>query len=106
MIDQRTINRAVGLLLGAVPPGSQVTLFGSYVKGCANEDSELAFLVIEPTLQRRREDMVRLRQVLRPLGISVTILVVSQRVFDAWRDLPNNVISEAAQEGRTFVDVP
>jgi hypothetical protein len=28
--------------------------------------------------------------------------VVSRRVFEAWRNLPNNVIYEAAKEGRSY----
>ena len=32
----------------------------------------------------------------------VAELVVSQQAFDAWKDLPNNVIYEAAREGRSY----
>lgn len=102
MIDNRTIERAVNTILNAVPTGSQVILFGSYAKDCPTEGSDLDLLVVEPILPRRREEMVRLRQILRPLGIPVDVLVVSKKVFDAWKDLPNNVIHEAAREGKVY----
>ena len=69
MIDRATIQEAIRRLLAAVPPGSEVILFGSYARGDAREDSDLDFLVVEPVLESRREEMVRLRLVLRPLRI-------------------------------------
>ncbi len=102
MIEAQTIDEAVRRLLEAAPPGSQVILFGSYARGNANENSDLDFLVVEPMLNGRRQEMVRLRQVLRPMGVPVEVLVVSQDAFDRWKDLPNNVVFQAAREGRSF----
>jgi predicted nucleotidyltransferase len=102
MIDTQTIDKAVSIMLEAAPPGSQVILFGSYARGDPREDSDLDFLVVEPTVRSRRAEMVRLRQALRPLRIPADVLVVSRTVFEAWKDLPNNVIARAAREGRSF----
>ncbi len=104
MLSWQTIEKAAQLLLAAAPAGSDFILFGSYAAGGAGEDSDLDFLVVEPTLKSRRAEMVRLRQVLRPLRIPVDVLVVSRAAFEAWKDLPNNVISHAAREGRSFTD--
>lgn len=104
MIAPAVIDKAIRTLLAAAPVSSQVILFGSYAKGHATEESDLDFLVVEPTLKSRRQEMVRLRQALRPLGIPVDVLVVSRAVFEAWKDLPNNVVSEAAREGRSFTN--
>lgn len=60
------------------------------------------FLIVEPELLSRHHEMVRLREVLRPMRIPVDVLVVSRQVFDSWKDTPNNVIFDAAKEGRTF----
>ena len=102
MIDRQTIETAARTMLDAAPPGSQVILFGSYARGDAGEDSDLDFLVVEPIVRSRRKEMVRLREVLRPLRIPADVLVVSRAVFDAWKDLPNNVVYEAARKGRLF----
>ena len=102
MIDGGTIQRAVDVLLEAAPRGSEVILFGSYARGDASPGSDVDFLVIEPHVTDRRGESVRLRSALRPLRLPVDVLVVSRQVFDAWKDVPNNVIHEAAREGRSY----
>lgn len=102
MIDPATIQEAAERLLRATPPGTEVILFGSYARGQARDDSDLDFLVIEPVLQSRRNEMVRLRQELRPLQVPVDVLVVSREAFESWKDKPNTVIYLAAREGRSF----
>lgn len=102
MIEPQTVQKAVETLLEATPRGSEVILFGSFARGDPREDSDLDFLVVEPALASRREEMVRLRQALRPLGIPVDVLVVSRAVFESWKDMPNTVIFRAVREGRIF----
>jgi predicted nucleotidyltransferase len=102
VIDQATIEQAVNVLLECAPRGSEVIVFGSYARGDAGSDSDVDFLVIEPQLSDRRAEMVRLRSDLRPLRLPVDVLVVSRRAFDAWKDVPNNVIHHAAREGLAY----
>ena len=94
----------MSLLLEAAPK-SRVILFGSHARGDADADSDVDFLVIEPQVQNRYAEMVRLREVLRPLLIPVDVLVVSQEKFDYWRDTPNTVYHRAAKEGRVYEQV-
>jgi predicted nucleotidyltransferase len=101
-LSTEMIERAVHLLLAEAPPGSSVILFGSHARGEAHADSDLDFLVVEPTLTSRRTEMVRLRSMLRPLGVPADVLVVSRQAFDAWKDLPNNVINDAFREGKVY----
>ncbi len=105
MSDQATIHEAVRLLLRAAPPGSQVILFGSHARGDARPDSDLDFLVVEPLVGDRNQEIVRLRDVIRPLRVRADVLVVSANVFDEWHDTPNNVFYEAAKEGKVFHEV-
>ncbi|MBU4272154.1 MAG: nucleotidyltransferase domain-containing protein [Planctomycetes bacterium] len=105
MIDQAAIAEAVNLLLKTAPAGSEVILFGSHARGEAGSDSDLDFLVVEPTVKSKRAEMVRLRDALRPLRIPVDVLVTSREVFEDWRDTPNNVLFEAWNEGRSFHEV-
>ena len=101
MIDELTIRKAVELLQQAAP-GSTVIVFGSCARGEVDEESDLDVLVVEPELTARRKEMVRLRDVLRPLRIPADVLVVSQRTFDDWAEAPGTILFEAAQEGRVF----
>lgn len=101
MIDERTIFQAVELLRRAAP-GATIILFGSYSRGTAHQDSDLDFLVIEPRVTARRAEMVRLRDVLRPLRIPVDILVISRKTYQEWATTPGSVLYEAARGGRVF----
>lgn len=104
MIDDATVRRAVKLLLHAAP-GSTVILFGSHARGEAGEQSDLDFLVVEPEVRSRRAEMVRLRDVLRPLKVPADVMVVSRKTFDEWADTPGTIVYEAAHEGRVFGSV-
>ena len=102
LVARETIDRAARMLLDAAPKGSEVIVFGSYARGDAGAESDVDFMVVEPSVQSQRAEMVRLRQVLRPLRIPVDVLVVSREGFEAWKDKINNVVYEAAREGRVY----
>ncbi|HUT24059.1 MAG TPA: nucleotidyltransferase domain-containing protein, partial [Sumerlaeia bacterium] len=92
-IDEPAIQKAVDLLRKAAP-GATVIVFGSHARGESLPDSDLDLLVVEPELKSRRDEMVRLRDVLRPLRIPVDVLVTSRRTFEEWRDTPGTVLYE------------
>jgi predicted nucleotidyltransferase len=102
MISGELIDRAAQRLLEAAPSGSRVILFGSQARSGATDQSDADFLVIEPDLRDRHAEMVRLRQLLRPLRIPVDVLVVSRSVFEEWKDMPNTILFDAAREGREY----
>ncbi|MFZ1935309.1 MAG: nucleotidyltransferase domain-containing protein [Thermoguttaceae bacterium] len=102
MMDRITIEKSVELLLGAAPAGSKVILFGSHARGNAKPDSDLDFLVIEPSVSDHRREMVRLHHVLQPLRVPADVLVTTAAIFEKWRDTPGTVLFEAAREGRVF----
>lgn len=101
MIDEVTIQQAVELLRKAAP-NATIIVFGSCARGEITEDSDLDVLVIEPNVTSRHEEMVRLREVLRPLDIPADVLVASKDTFEYWSDTPNTIYYEVAREGRVF----
>lgn len=105
IIDRDNIAKAGRLLREAAPEGSIVLLFGSHARGDAGPQSDLNFLVIEPEVSNQFAEMVRLRDSLRPLRVPVDVVVTSRRVFEGWRTTPNNVLYEAAREGRVMHEV-
>ena len=100
-IDEKTIAEAVELLRRAAPSAT-IIVFGSAARGETTRDSDLDILVVEPAVNDRWAEMVRLRDVLGPLRIPIDVLVYSQETFDYWVETPGTVIYEAAQEGRIF----
>jgi predicted nucleotidyltransferase len=105
MLDDAKIQDAVAAVLDAAPAGSAVIVFGSYARGQARPDSDLDLLVIEPQVKARRQEMVRLADVLRDLGISADVVVVSRKTFAEWKSTPGTIVYEAAREGRVFGEV-
>jgi predicted nucleotidyltransferase len=100
-IDEKTITEAVELLQRAAP-GATIIVFGSCARGEMNEDSDLDVLVVESEVTDRWDEMVRLREALRPLRIPVDVLVYSRKTFEDWVDTPGTTLYEAVQEGRIF----
>ena len=100
MIDAATLAAAVATLAKAASDAEQILLFGSYARGQANEASDLDFLVIEPTVENRAHEMVRLRRALRPLRVSADVLVYSRAEVIQWGQQPGTALDWALREGR------
>jgi predicted nucleotidyltransferase len=102
MIPDQMLKRAIERLRQEVPTGSRIILFGSQATATANDESDADFLIIEPELTDRRSEMVRLRQILRPLRIPVDIVVVSLAIFETWKNVPNTLLFDAATKGKEY----
>src|SRR5271166_592762 len=61
MVTRETIDAAVRILAEAARP-ARIVLFGSHARGDAREDSDVDLLVIEPQVEDRAREMVRLRR--------------------------------------------
>lgn len=103
MISEQTIQQAAQLLGEAAKP-AKIILFGSYARGDAQENSDLDFLVIEPELYDKFGEMVRLRQVLRPLKVPADVLVYSQAEIIQQQGSCSTAIYWALREGRVLYD--
>lgn len=100
MIDATTLAAAVETLAKAAPNAEQIWLFGSHARGDAQPGSDLDFLVIEPTVENRAREMVRLRRALRSLRVPVDVLVYSRAEVDQWGGQPGTALYWALREGR------
>ncbi len=100
MIDSATLATAVQKLAQAAPRAEQIVLFGSHANGTADEGSDLDFLVIEPEVQNRAREMVRLRRALRSLRVPVDVLVYSRAEVERWRHEPGTALYWAMREGK------
>ena len=87
------------MLVEAANP-TKVILFGSYARGDARDDSDIDILIVEPTVRSKRDEMLRLRRLLRPLRVPVDVLVVSEAEFNDWAHLAGTVLYWANTEGK------
>jgi predicted nucleotidyltransferase len=101
MFDETLIAEAARRL-SAAAPNARVILFGSYARGDAGPDSDLDFLVVEPSVDDAAEESVRLRRTLRGLGLFADVIVVSEREAEQWRGVRGSLIHSAFSEGRAI----
>jgi predicted nucleotidyltransferase len=102
MVDEAAIEEAGKVLSAAAGRGAQVILFGSHAKGSAGPGSDLDLLVIEPELESRNKEFVRLREALGDIGAPVDLIVVSEDHVTRWGKVRGGVIHQALQEGRVL----
>ena len=101
MISEEQIQVVTERLRRAAPDAT-IVLYGSHARGDAGEGSDLDILVVQPVVESRHEEMVRLDGEMRGLRILTDILVVSAAVYEEWADEPGTVLYEAAREGRVL----
>lgn len=102
MVDQAVIEAAGKTLSAAAGANARVILFGSHAKGNAGPGSDLDLLVIEPKLESRNEEFVRLREALGDIGAPVDLIVVSEDHVARWGSVRGGVIHQALKEGRVL----
>jgi predicted nucleotidyltransferase len=98
-LHEKLIAEVARWLLVAAPQ-ARVILFGSHAPGDARPASDLDFLVVEPAVNNRAEESVRLRRTLRGLGLFADVVVVSEREVEQWGEVRGSLIHAALSEGR------
>ncbi len=91
-----------GRRLAGAAPDARVILFGSHARGDAGPDSDLDLLVIEPELENRRAEFVRLREQLRGLGVAIDLVLVSDQHVEEWGHFEGTMLNDALTEGRVL----
>jgi predicted nucleotidyltransferase len=102
MIPKDVIDVAGRRLTAAARNPVKVVLFGSHARGDAGPDSDLDFLVVERNVEDRHAEMVRLGRELRPLGVPVDVVVVSERYAEDWGGVEGSMVHAALAEGRVL----
>lgn len=105
MTVEEMITKAAGILVREAGPHAKVILFGSHARGDSRAGSDLDFLVIEPEVEGRHREMVRLRRSLRGIDAPIDVLVYSEEEARAWGQVPGTAIYDALQEGKVLPGV-
>jgi len=83
-------------------PQATIILFGSQARGDARPESDADFLVVQPEVVSRREEMTALSNLLRPLRLPADVLVASRRTFEKWSAIPGTIYHTARTEGKVL----
>jgi len=103
MCESQDLLEEAGRRLAAAAPDARVIVFGSYARAEAGPDSDLDLLVIEPSLDDRREEFLRLRRTLRDLDVAIDLVLVSETHVEEWGHFEGTLLNEALREGRSLV---
>lgn len=103
MLTQATLLEAARVLGEAARP-AKVILFGSYARGDADEGSDVDFLVVEPEVENRYEESVRLYRALAPLRLPADILVCSDTDVAERGNWCSSAIYWAMREGKVLYE--
>lgn len=102
MVSRDLINEAGKLLAEAAGAESTVILFGSHARREARADSDVDFLVIEPTVENRHKEWERLRRALRDFPAPVDIVVLDERRAERRAKVPGTMIHHALRDGQVL----
>ena len=102
MVDEAVIEEAGKVLSAAAGANARIVLFGSHAKGSAGPGSDLDLQVIEPRIESRNKEFVRLREALGDIGAPVDLIVVSEDHVARWGKVRGGVIHEALKKGRVL----
>lgn len=101
LISEEAI-QAVTARLREAAPDATIILFGPCARGRPRPTSDLDILVVEPEVDSRYDEMVRLEHALRGSRVATDILVVSAADYRDWAGRAGTAIHEAATAGRVL----
>jgi predicted nucleotidyltransferase len=99
-VTEDDIQEMVRRIVAAADP-VKVILMGSHARGTARPGSDVDLLVIEHDPVTQRQEVVRLRRLLRDFQVPIDI-VVGQSFAQRYWDIPGSVLYPAFREGRVL----
>ena len=85
----------------------KIFLFGSYVRGAVNRDSDLDILVVvDDSVENPHAESARLRRSVRDISMPMDILVVPAGEYERLRHRWDLIYHEATENGRLVYERP
>jgi len=102
-IDEKTVKEIVTRVVRASRP-DRIILFGSAATGNMTRDSDIDLLVLQRPPADSREERVRIRKVLRGLGLSFDIIVMATDRFEESKEVIGGIAYPANKYGKIIYE--
>jgi predicted nucleotidyltransferase len=99
-VTPEKVERAIRKIIEVSHP-RRLVLFGSYIRGDMDINSDLDILVVtSDEIESPRKESVRLRRAIEDVVMPVDILVITESLLAKLKDTPGLIYKEALQTGR------
>ena len=102
-LDHSLVDEIVRRIVEIAHP-DKIILFGSHARGEAQQSSDIDLLVAMRVVGSRRKEILRIREVLVPLGVSIDVLVASGADFAKWSEAPSTTLYWVKREGEVLYE--
>lgn len=103
-VTSQKVNAVVEKIIEISKP-RKVILFGSYVRGDMNMNSDLDVLIVtDRNIENPRKESVRIRRALRGILMPMDILVVQEKDLETMANTPGLIYREAIRNGKVVYE--
>ena len=100
-VDQTLISEIVRRILSVAQP-DKIILFGSAATGNMTRDSDIALLIVEPQINDRRDEYVRIRRSLGGMEYPFDIMFITTQWFEDSKDVVGGIAYPANKYGKVI----
>ncbi len=104
MLQPDQLVQAAQRLASAASSPATVIVFGSYARGDATEASDLDLVVVQPELQDKAAEYLRLKAAVGRIGVGVDLLLFARPDFERRSQVPGTLPYWAKKEGKVLYD--
>ncbi len=102
-IDESIIQEIIKRILAVAQP-DRIILFGSAATGKMTRDSDIDLLIVEPQIDDRREEYVRIRRALRGIDYPFDILFITTQWFEESKNVIGGIAYPANKHGKVIYE--
>jgi len=102
-IDEKMIKKIVERILAVAQP-DRVILFGSAATGEMTRDSDIDLLIVEPQINDRQKEYVRIRRALGGIKYPFDILLITTQWFEESKDVIGGIAYPANKYGKVIYE--